>query len=51
MKVVLSLAATLAMGTMGLLGADQGWIGTMGLLGTARATEARRPSSAPLGLC
>jgi len=29
MKLVLSLAATLAMGTMGLLGADQSWTGTI----------------------
>jgi hypothetical protein len=29
MKLVLSLAATLAMGTMGLMGADQSWTGTI----------------------
>ena len=29
MKLVLSLAATLAMGTLGLLGADQSWTGTI----------------------
>jgi len=29
MKFVLSLAATLALGTVGLLGADQSWTGTI----------------------
>jgi len=29
MKLVLSLAATLALGTVGLLGADQSWTGTI----------------------
>ena len=29
MKLVLSFAATLALGTMGLLGADQSWTGTI----------------------
>jgi hypothetical protein len=29
MKLVLSLAATLALGTMGLMGADQSWTGTI----------------------
>jgi hypothetical protein len=29
MKLVLSLAATLAMGTLGLLGADSSWTGTI----------------------
>ena len=29
MKLVLSLAATLAMGAMGLMGADQSWTGTI----------------------
>ena len=29
MKLVFSLAATLAIGTMGLLGADQSWTGTI----------------------
>ena len=29
MKLVLSLAATLALGTMGLFGADQSWTGTI----------------------
>src|ERR1700677_2453390 len=29
MKLVLSLAATLALGSMGLMGADQSWTGTI----------------------
>jgi hypothetical protein len=41
MKLVLSLAATLAMGAMGLLGADQSWTGAISdsMCGASHAPE------------
>ncbi|MGB6945792.1 MAG: hypothetical protein WBE37_25565 [Bryobacteraceae bacterium] len=47
MKLVLSLAATLAMGTMGLLGADQSWTGTI----SDSMCGATHPSGTPAKQC